>query len=646
MGEKLIKWHEKIHEILAYNPDCNEMDYYYNNKLSNALSPVTNFFLNTFINTLNDKNLIVFMPDFMLRPIPLLSYFYSFLNEKSTLIFSQKGARVNESPIDLHIRNYYMLNWKGEYLFYDIPIGIMTNKLIKAEFFFPKIHNRFLNQKYSLRQENNFADNNKSKILLYYDNKGNKIFKNIKNLIINKKKIKSNLELDLGCIIFENLDRFIFSDYTANVFLKWLRELLPKDTRFIFHFSNPRQLKFINKLKNETNSLVLPFTNNLLQNNEEIKLQSLEYFSSVDKNQIITLLNRYNVDLPFFYEQNKEIEILKPLESGNIDSNFEGAQNIAKFIDEKKLINKRLYYTTWKMLNIMPDLAINPSKYKSIFKNYDSWGYYGIPEIINNFEFNIDKENEEIRLPLKRFLSEVNSVYNELSQCKRFSEDESYSRIAKDYQLINIAKEIDDTENTIITTNSALEKRILKEDLNKIGLNFINVEDINWMAYRHFNRSGKNLILPGTLNTKNMLELFLPYKKIQFMAYEGLNKKRIQEQINLASLYSYEEEKFSMNYMSEIYDFIGIEKSNKFFIDFSKRKMANENDAENLETPITDENPFEQFKNKVIEKAYLSEYQSEIEHVENIIDEMESEEVEQSSTDEYLEFYVKNLKND
>ncbi|MBI5458972.1 hypothetical protein [Methanobacterium sp.] len=642
----MIKWHEKIHEILAYDPYCDEMDYYDNNKLSNKLSPITNIFLNTFINTLEDKNLIIFIPDFMLRPIPLLSYFYSYLNKKSALIFSQKGQRVNESPIDLHMRNYYMLNWQGEYLFYDIPIGLMTNKDVKAEFFFPRIHNRHLKQRYISRQEDNFVDNNKSKILLYHDNKGNKIFKSIKNLIIDKKKIQSDLKLDLGLIIFENLDRFIYSDYTYRIFLKWLKELLPKSTRFIFHFSNPRQMKYINQLKDATNSLVLPFTTNLLQNNEEIKIKSLKYFNLEECRPIINLLNRYNVDLPRFYQDNKEIEIFDPLESGNIDDHFEGAQNITRVIDDKKLINKRAYYTAWKMLNIMSDLSINPSRYKSISKNNDSWRYYSIPEIIENLEFNLEKEHENNQLPLKRFISEVNSVYEELSQCKRFSEKKSFSRIAKDYELINIAKNIDDPENTIIATYSALEKRILREDLDKIGLKAVNVEDINWISYKHFDRSDKKLILPGALKTKNMLELFLPYKEIKFLAYEGLNEKRIKNQVDLASTYSYEEEKFSMNYVSEIYSFIDIEKDGAFFEDFYKRKKIYEKDEEIEQPPIQDSNPFEEFKNKIFKKAYSSEYQSEIEFVEKQIDEIESTDAETGSFDEYAEFLLLSLKNE
>lgn len=642
----LIQWHEKIHEILAYNPSCGEMDYYDNNELSNQLSPVTNFFLNTYINALDDKNLIVFMPDFMLRPIPLLSYFYSYLKGRSTLVFSSKGQRVNESPINLHIRNYYMLNWDGEYLFYDIPIGIMTNKEVQAEFFFPRIHNRNLKQRYILQQQNNFADNEKSKILLYHDNNGNRIFKNIKNLIIDKKKITGNLELDLGCIIFENLDRFIYSDYTTNMFLKWLKELLPKDTRFIFHFSNPRNLEFISKFKDKTNSLILPCTTNLLQNNEDIKEKSLEYFGSGDNRPIIDLLNRYNVDLPSYYLHEKKISILKPLESGNIDTHFEGAQNITRNIDEKKLINKQVYYAAWNILNRMPDLSINPSRYKRIFKNYEDWAYFSIPEIIDNFEFNIDKEHEDNILPLKRFISEVDSVYSELSQCKRWFEEESFSRIAKDYELINIAKNIDDPENTIIATYSAIERRILKEDLNKAGLDSIDVEDINWITFRHFNRSNKKLILPGTLNTKNMQELFLPYEEIKFMAYEGLNQERIKNQVDLASLYSYEEEKFSMNYLSEIYDFINIDKNNAFFEDFEKRKTEYEKEIGVEETIMPDENPFKEFKNKILEKVNSSEYQTEIEHVEDKIDEIESTDVESDPFNEYVEFYLRKLNND
>jgi hypothetical protein len=636
-------WHNKIHEILTYNPISRDpMDYYDNNELSNQLSPCTNFLLNTFINTLNEKNLILFFPDFILRPIPLLSYFYSYLNKKSTLVFTQKGQTINNSPIDLHLKNYYMLNWDGEYLFYDIPVGIMTNDNVKAGFFPPRVTNRNLKKKYVLQQEKNFLESETPKILFYQDKKGTRILKNIQNLIIGKKKINENIDINIGCVIFENMDRFIYSNNSVKIFLKWLKENLPKDTRFIFHFSNPQQLEFINKFKNATNSLVLPFTFNLLNNNTRIKDQSINYFNSEDQKPIINILNRYNLDSPNFYNDNKIIKVLKPLEKGNIDYHFKIAQKMAKIINKKKILNKGSYYTTWNILNRMPNLVINPSKYKLNFEENGEYLHYGIPEILSSFSSNLDEEDDENHLSLNRFISEVHSVYSELSQCKRFFEKETFTRIAKDHKILEIAENADN--NMIFVTYSAYEKHILQDEFTKLGLNPKQVEDINWMSYKHFDRNKTKILLPGPLHRKNIVELFLPYKEIMFLAYDGLNYERIKDQTNLVLDYSFEEEKFSMGYISEIYEFLKISKNNELFKDFKIRKEQFGPKMSDLSGSRL-ENPFEEFKNKIQEKFSSSNYQKEIDFVDEKIKEMEKEEHE-IKHGEYLEVYLRNLSNE
>ena len=51
------QWFESIREIGAYNPKLNITPS--NVRLSNNLSPFTNFFLNVFINSIKDKNIII-----------------------------------------------------------------------------------------------------------------------------------------------------------------------------------------------------------------------------------------------------------------------------------------------------------------------------------------------------------------------------------------------------------------------------------------------------------------------------------------------------------------------------------------------------------------------------------------------------------
>ena len=52
-------------------------------------------------------------------------------------------------------------------------------------------------------------------------------------------KACNNINLDIGCIIFENADKYFSSKYDAEFFVKWLNENVNSDINVIFHFSYP-----------------------------------------------------------------------------------------------------------------------------------------------------------------------------------------------------------------------------------------------------------------------------------------------------------------------------------------------------------------------------------------------------------------------
>ena len=52
-----------------------------------------------------------------------------------------------------------------------------------------------------------------------------------------EKEINNNMDLDIGCIIFENADRYFSSKYNAEFFVKWLNENINPNIKIIFHFS-------------------------------------------------------------------------------------------------------------------------------------------------------------------------------------------------------------------------------------------------------------------------------------------------------------------------------------------------------------------------------------------------------------------------
>ena len=640
----MIKWHKhkKLHPIYTSDPDYGAGDII---TLSDNLSPMTNLLLNTSINAIDSKNIIIVVPDIMLRPLPLLSYFYSRITDKSTLVFTQKGKYVKESPIELHRKNYYVLNW-GDYLFYDIPIGIISGDKLESKVFLPRKRNQNAWKRVIKQQKINFQDKRKPKILLYSDNDGNRLIKSIKSIILDESKITENIDIKIGTIIFENVDRFIYSDYTADCFLKWLKDVISDDINLIFHFSNP-QSRFINYIKENTNSLVIPGNNSLLKNNNELKNQSLNYFNS-EKNKInIKLLNKYNLDLIHFYKDEGKQKILKPLlESGNIDNQFKSAYYLSKKVDETKLVNKSKYYYLRNVLYELINLVVNPSKYKCL---YD---FHGVPrtleinQIMDDFALSLDKEKSDNRLILESFLSEIYSIYEELSRCDRYFQKGVFSRVAKDYKLLEFAEKMRfKDEKIVFVTFSPFEKTLLKEDFKKLNLEFLEIENIDWISHRYFDRSLYKIVLPGPLKNKNLSEIFMPYKEIIFLSYSGANFNEINKQLKYINEYSVEEERVSLAYIKEIHEFLNENISKNLFIDFKKReKQLLENKIITVEL-VDDKsmNPFERIKNKILISSSNENDHDETDIVEKKIKELHQDFIDLNMETECIKFNLRNI---
>ncbi|MGC9517489.1 MAG: hypothetical protein ACP5C3_07320 [Methanomicrobiales archaeon] len=643
------KWTEKTHQINTYNPECKDpMDYYYNVDLSENMSILTNFFLNTAVNVMDKKNLIVTFPDNILRPLPLLAYIYSFLENKSSLVFTSntKGLE-KKTPREIHNLNYYMLNWDGEYLFYDIPIGYLFRDKVEAKIQMP-FANRSFRKKYVERLKQRFTSSTGPKIFLYGDN-NIKIIESVSNIFLdNKTKFKQKLEMDLGCIIFENVDRYVNSKYTSEKFIHWINEYLNDDIHFIFHFANTNS-PFIDHIKEKTNSFVIPFNKGILRNRGLLS-PSLLYFKNLeqDKSKII---EKYNLDKQYFYDNSSDISIIDPLiEAGNIDKYFLSAKNLHKKVEKDKIYNKKLYYRSIGLLYTLQDLIINPSKYKFRYGDEEtSWRFYTVPEFLEMFYIKISKENPLNQLILGEYITQIDNIYSELSKCKRFGEKSSFNRIGKDYRIFEIASnkyEYAAKESSlIIGSYSNSEASVLKKDLERFNIENTEVRHLGWLNKSNFDRSKYTLILPGPLPIKYFSELLRPYKKILVLSYEGYNCSRIKEQIKLVSDFSIKEEMHCMNYFKEIYEFVGIPRNDSLFQDFHERikNVKIEKSSVKADAHL---NSFENIK-KLITKDSL-EYKEDLDNLGQMIKNIkkaDNESALQTSPDETAEFYLKNLQN-
>ena len=626
---ELREWYGSSTSICTYNPRQRVSPE--NVELSGNLSPLTNFFLNVFVNAIEERNLIIAIPDVVLRPIPIISYLYAKQKNKSVVVFTI--AR------DFHYKNYHLLNQQpGGYLSFFFPQGFMTEEGIEAKVYLPRATQDY-RRRHIQHQKENFLESPEPKILLSQEDR--MVDDIIKKLVIDEETF-DNVEvgIDTGLIIFENVDRLVHSQYSTELFLKWIFPLLDRGVRFIFHFANPES-KFIQTIKEKTNSLVVPFGTALLRSNAEIQRRSIdEYFGKIDEDgkRRAELINKYNIDREYFYENITSIEIVE-LKAGNIDYHLRKAKGVLSMIDENRIKNKRLYYTVKSLLYMLPNFVINPSKYKKPYEDdFVGWRSYTIPQLLGMLRERVFEESKDNIVFLEDLISEIYCIYAELKECRRYGEEKTYSRIAKDYQIFKTIGNAQNGGNKIvIATQSPFERRILEDDRSGLhlenGLEIGTVHQVN-LSTKELDYSKATLVLPGPVRMKYMSVLLRPYEKITVLAYEGENYNRAKEQIDLFYTYSIEQEETLMAYLEEVYNFLGIQRDG-LFKDYLRRREESVKEGEETQTyPEGGDREAELLDRlrEIVEtepqyKHYMK-YEDEIAEVEGIIAELEKKETE------------------
>jgi len=621
-------WYQPSQPIYTYNPRL--QDYPPDAELSCNLSPLTNFFLNVFVNAIEKRNVTIAIPDVVLRPIPIVSYLYAKQKNKSVLVFTI--AR------DFHYKNYHLLYQQpGGYFSFFVPMGFISEEGIEANVYLPRA-SRGYRRGYIQHLRENFLESPEPKILLSQEER--MVDDIIKKLVIDEETF-DNVEvgIDTGLIIFENIDRLVHSQYSTESFLKWIFPLLDRGVHFIFHFANPDS-KFIQTIKEATNSLVVPFGTAMLRSNAEIQKKSIEYFRKIyaDDKRRAELINKYNIDRAYFYENITSVEIVEPvLKAGNIDYHLRKAKEVLSMIDENRIKNKRLYYTVKSLLYTLPNFVINPSKYKKLYEDdFVGWRYFTIPQLLGMLREHIPEENRDNIVFLEDLISEIYCVYAELKECIRYGEEKTYSRIAKDYQIF---KTIENAQNggnrVVIATQSPFERGILENDISGLhlenGLEIGTVHQVN-LSTKELDYSKATLVLPGPVRMKYMSVLLRPYEKITVLAYEGENYNRAKEQIDLFYTYSIEHEENLMAYLEEVYNFLDVPRD-ALFKDYLKRREQSVN--EEVQTHLEDKDKETELLDRLREIVetepqynHYKKYEDEIAEVEGIITELEKKETE------------------
>ena len=635
-------WYQPSQPIYTQNPHLKKYPPY--EELSGNLSPLTNFFLNVFVNAIEERNLIIAIPNVILRSIPIVSYLYAKQKNRSVVVFTI--AR------DFHYKNYHLLQQPGGYLSFFVPLGFISEEGIEAEVYLPRARKEY-RHRYIQRLRENFLESSEPKILLSQEDR---MVDDIINKLVIDKETFDNVEvgIDTGIIIFENVDRLVHSQYSTELFLKWLSPLLNRGVHFIFHFANPESM-FIKIIKEATNSLVVPFGTALLRSNVELQRKSIEYFRKIyeDDKRRAELINKYNIDREYFYENITSIELVE-LKAGNIDYHLRKAKGVLSMIDENKIKNKRLFYTVKSLLYTLPNFVINPSKYKKPYEDdFVGWRSYTIPQLFGMLRERIPEENKDNRVFLEDLISEIYCLYAELKECRRYGEEKTYSRIAKDYQIFKTIGNAKNGGNKIvIATQSPFERRILEDDISGLhlenGFEIGTVHQVN-LSTKELDCSKATLVLPGPVRMKYMSVLLRPYEKIAILAYEGENYNRAKEQIDLFYTYSIEQEENLMAYLEEVYNFLGILPRDALFEDYLKRRKqsVNEEVQTHPEGGDTETELFDKLREIVETDPYKNykKYEDEMAEVEGIITELDKKgtDIERRETGTFYEVVLSRM---
>lgn len=552
----------------------------------NFLSPVTNLMLNSVFKIFDSEdNLIINFPKKILKPIPLIAYIFAEMKSKSVLVFTAGNINNKKDLIRVHNDNYYLLSLINKWgssanLYENCSMGYLKKRgELSYKFFLPHASPAYKRQ---LNQNMNeiLGDENKPKIVLMGSSSLTSLTSTINRISIDNdefddENIKDNLDLDIGCIIFENADKYFSSKHNAEFFVKWLNENISDDIKIIFHFSN-HDLHYLDYIKELTKAKVISFNGGVIKNNDILIESSLSYFEKADNLEIV---GKYNLDDESDYCYDSKIVLDDEiLNKGNLDYFTYSAKKLSDYINDDEIGANSLYFNAQKLFLDLNNLTINPAFLKFQIRYQGSFIYVTVLQFIDLFESSLKYESAHNRVYLQRYLSLLTQFYYELSKRKRFNEPDSYKNIGKDYRILEIVqnkeKYFGNDNDVIIGTFYNTEPGILNNQLNDVSN--VEVKYMGNLIREYVNSSNLNLLLPGFVPPRFLSELYKDYSKIFILNYDGFNRKNIAQQINSIENPSIVDETKVMDYFLELYDYIGFNKDNAFVNNY-KRRLEKEN---------------------------------------------------------------------
>lgn len=575
------------------------------------LSPLTISLLNTIVNS-GDKNIIILFPDKTLRPIPLIATTLCSLNNKNTLVFT-KDYRVGFKNLkNNHYKNYCLLNsknrWGNNYLFHNYPIYYSEKNKIIAEPYTPNAQ-RGQNKNMKKIFNNRLNDKNFPKIFIQNTSRElGKIFKAEETSLSNHILLHKKAKIKYTNIIFEHFDKHTRSKDACDNFIKWAKT--NPNSKLVMHFS--QESRFIKYIKENLDCIVIPYNLAILANSE-LREASLEYFNNISHSDY-QIMKRYNLDEKHLHVIKDNISLCEEfIESGNIDKYFKNIIfTINNNIDVEHLAKKNYFYTMKNFIYSISNLAINPSFFKVHIKSFRDL-HVTFVEFLNIYLSNLDNETSKNKQYIEYILSMLSNMYNLLSKRKIYLQPRSYSKVGKDYKILDIAankeKYFKKDRKLIIATLFSTEPRILNEDIKKAGIEDVEAIYINNLGKNNSikDKSEYNLLIPGIVKRRYFPELNENYEEILFLAYDGTHADLVRKQIDSFLNKSIEEEMKYMSYFEEIYSLFKLSKDVGFMGNYKKRvrKYKMELKDNNIDEQVCTVN----IPNKTTIESYLDDWE-------------------------------------
>ncbi|MBD3215248.1 MAG: hypothetical protein GF311_21755 [Candidatus Lokiarchaeota archaeon] len=554
----LSQWYDRYPLRMEYNGDNPlfvEGRKHLNKNSKSFLSPVTNLTLNTISSISDNSNLIICIPSSRLKPLPIISYITAKNTDKSVLVFNR---------YKIHHKLYHLLKKERLFIWNDIPAGKIYKGNIKINPYTPYATRRFkdeLKSKIPILREQFF---NPALPKVLFNRKGKIEFtESISELFLNEENISSEAGesyLGIGNVIFENLDSNVYSDYTFDTFKEWINHYIDQGLRFICHISNPHY-KYLESLKTHFNAYILYFPFSFLKTNKDFQEKNTYYFEKIKEKEdtnLFYVVDSLNLDNLSFYEKDADEfpKINTSLKQGNIDEYFNRGMRYINEINEHIIVEelkplyykiKQLYFKIYKTFCLPYEFNVR------YFDDELGFRYFNLEYFFKIAKNEIENKSKELQKEsLKNILLYLYKMMIELSQCKRFGEQKSYSRISKYYALLDFIA--NNSKEKIVIAVQQGEKSIISEKLSLLDVNGnVKVLTMNKLSRIMGKFSEYFLLLPGTLLPSQINILFKDWKNILYFAYEGKNQKWIEEQIQLIEKIDISKEEVSLKYLSEVY---------------------------------------------------------------------------------------------